>query len=107
MSSMYPTFGGTSTRPCTSCGSPLNNNQARCSQCGIYNPLPQGQLQIGQNRQPGNGEKRSRTGVRVVLIVLILALVGGGGYGGYYLYTHNSSSSTTTNNKNTTKIVLP
>lgn len=53
MSSMYP-FGGTATRPCMRCGTPLALNEGLCSRCGAYNPPAQGQ--VGAMQQvPGQG----------------------------------------------------
>ena len=54
MSSMYPSFGGAPSRPCTRCGTPLTINETQCSRCGTYNPLPQGQ-QFGMFPQGAQG----------------------------------------------------
>lgn len=53
MSSMYP-FGGTATRPCMRCGTPLALNEGLCSRCGAYNPPAQGQVGAMQP-VPGQG----------------------------------------------------
>ncbi|HEU5378417.1 MAG TPA: family 16 glycoside hydrolase [Ktedonobacteraceae bacterium] len=55
MSSMYPSFGGTTTRPCMRCGASLALNESQCSRCGLLNPPPQGQQFGGfqQGQQAG------------------------------------------------------
>jgi hypothetical protein len=54
MSSMYPSSGGVTARPCMRCGAPLASNESQCSRCGLYNPLPQQGRQFGMLHQ-GNG----------------------------------------------------
>src|SRR5712691_6186947 len=66
MSSMYPSYGGTSPslRPCARCGMPLAPNVVNCVRCGAYNAPPQtnatsGQMQpsIGGVGSWGSGER--------------------------------------------------
>src|SRR5215472_15684260 len=54
MSSMYPSSGGASARPCMRCGTPLTVNETQCPRCGTLNQLPQGQ-QFGAFQQGAQG----------------------------------------------------
>lgn len=62
MSSMYPSSGGATARPCARCGAPLAPNESQCSRCGTYNPLPQGQ-QFGLFQQGAQGGRPVTSGL--------------------------------------------